>query len=480
MLYYILAGVSIGLFALTWLGFTLLVVILSSFMILLSLLNSRMKMIDKDMIIGFVVTSIVFSVIASPWYGADILPISSIALFSAAFSYVALRLGNSTKSLPMLVLLLVVCSALPLLFFRSELTDTGLVYIGLKDRGVYLDQVAELKTPNFNQFSQLYGIQVLLFIAGLWFFLTSIKAFKRENLFFLLTLALLMFLASTAIRFIGYFGIFVSVLSAYFIVKISDIISKSVKKDVFIPVMVLSAILFTQQLMPLLPTLTFSVSDDWHNGLQWLKNNSNPDSVVMSWWDYSQWVNGVAERKTVVNNQPPGRFDDQMIFFGTNDSNKAREMLKKYNVSYVIVSRGYLVRMPTSGKFLNETIEFNTASPSRIGSLFSARFGTGFKTFYDSSLNVAWDEYPDGKKVYYAEIGMFNQEQGTYRNQYVKASITGVEFNEDYLFMFSDLFIRIPAQTKNRVFFNLMYTNSTMPYLELVKDAGEVRIYEVV
>lgn len=473
LLYYALAGVSTGLFALTWLGFPMLIVLISAFISLLSISNQYFKLLDKDMVIGFLIMSIAFGVIASLWYGIQIIPFISVMLFSTMLSYVALRLENNGKSMLILVAILVICSVPLLLLFKSSIVDVGLTYLSLKDKDISLGYVAELKTPTTYDVYQHYGTQILLFIFGLAIFATFPKKLNRETLFFIISFFILVLLASAAIRFLQYAGFFVSIFSAYLLTKLSDIISASLKKDAFIPVMLLSALLLFPP-----PIFHSSVSNDWYNALQWLKANSGESDVVMNWWDYSPWVNGIAGRKTVVNNQPLNRLYDQVTFFATNDWNNAKEILKKYNVSYVIVSRGYLAKMYTLSTLINETIEFNTASPSRIGGLYSATFGTGFKTYYDSNLNVAWDEYPNGKKVYYKEIGLFDQQ--TYKNQYVKAGITGVEFNEDYLFMFSDLFIRIPAQTKDRVFFNLMYTNSTMPYLELVKDAGEVRVYKVV
>jgi hypothetical protein len=189
-------------------------------------------------------------------------------------------------------------------------------------------------------------------------------------------------------------------------------------------------------------------------------------------------VNGIAERKTVVNNQPPGRFDDAMIFFGTKDWEEARELLNKYNVSYVIVSRGYLVRIRSAEKFLNETIDFQMTKPSSQGALYLIRFSSKFKTYFDPISRVAWDEeYGSGRKTYYREVGVFNEELS--RTQYFTANVPGAEFNDDYIFIFSDAAIRIPKETKDRGFFNLMYTNSTIPFLKLVKETSEVRIYKV-
>ena len=473
-MYYALAGVSAGLFALTWLGFPMLLVTLSAFVLLLSFLNPYMRLLDRDMVIGFLILSVVFSGIASLWYGTEITPILSLALFSTAFSYVSLRLEDNRRALPILIGIIIVCSLPILLFFRSWIVDAGLTYIGLRDREVQLEYVAELTAPDFNQIFQNYDVQLLPFVLGLGLFVTSQKDFRRENIFFITSFVIFIFLASSAIRFLQYFGFFVSILAAYFINKISELLSSSLKKDVFLPVLLVLA-LFMLYIAPQI--VQSSISDDWYSSLQWLRNNSNQADVVMNWWDYSPWVNAIAERKTVVNNQPPGRFDDSMVFFGTSDWEKAHDILKKYNVSYVVVSRGTITKIQAAEKFIDEKIDFQSAPTTREGPLYSLRFSNKFKTYFDPNSKVAWDEYAGGKKMYYRKIGLFNDQ--VYKTQYFEANLTGVDFDNDYLFIFSDVFLRIPAETEKRVFFDLMFTDSDIPYLELVKEEGEVRIYKV-
>ncbi|NYZ78925.1 glycosyltransferase family 39 protein [Candidatus Micrarchaeota archaeon] len=471
-IYYALAGVSLGLFSLEWGGFPMLVVPLCGFMLLCAILNSRLKLLDNNMVMGFLLFSAVSTGIASLWYGSDILPIFAAELISAAFSYIAVRFeGNSRVPL---VLVAIILSFIPILyFFGGDIINVGLTYVGLRDRDVYLQYVAELQTPHFNDFSNLYGVQLLSFLIGLGLFVMSTKELKRHTLLFAACFIFFLFLASSALRFLQYFGIFVSIFSAYLLVKIFEVVNKSVKKDVFIPLMLLSALLFMQ---PPVPTIV--ISGDWYNSLQWLRSNSHSTDVVLTWWDYSPWVNGVAWRKTVVNNQPPGRFDDDMIFFGTDDWSKAQNLLEKYNVSYVIVSEGILDNIKTSQSFINKTINFQQSRVLSQGNLYQMGFSGSFRTYFDPTSKLAWDQDYSGGKTYYRELGVLNA--GTSEEQHFTANLSGAQFNDYYLFIYSDIAVRIPKDTKDRVFFNLMYTNSTIPYLKLVKETGEVRIYKVI
>ncbi|MCX6776435.1 MAG: glycosyltransferase family 39 protein, partial [Candidatus Micrarchaeota archaeon] len=257
--YYALAGISTGLFALTWAGFPLVVVILSAFMLVISLFNPYLRLLEKDVTIGFLVLSTVFAVIASLWYGFGVMPFLGMMLFSALFSYVALRLENNRNAFVILLAIVLLCSLPLLILSNSSIVDAGLAYMGLREKGIYLENVAELQTPTLTNISQHYGLQLLPFLVGLILFLTSLKKFNRATLLFLVSFALLALLASTAIRFLQYAGIFVSIFSAYLLNRLSDIASSSVKKDVFIPVMILSAVLFYPPQI-----VHHSVSDDWY------------------------------------------------------------------------------------------------------------------------------------------------------------------------------------------------------------------------
>jgi len=45
-----------------------------------------------------------------------------------------------------------------------------------------------------------------------------------------------------------------------------------------------------------------SISNDWLDTLEWLKNNTPQDAVIGSWWDYGYWIQTMAERATLADN----------------------------------------------------------------------------------------------------------------------------------------------------------------------------------
>jgi len=47
----------------------------------------------------------------------------------------------------------------------------------------------------------------------------------------------------------------------------------------------------------------FNIStNDWPDAMQWLRENTPEDAVIMSWWDYGYWISTLAERKTLADN----------------------------------------------------------------------------------------------------------------------------------------------------------------------------------
>jgi len=43
-------------------------------------------------------------------------------------------------------------------------------------------------------------------------------------------------------------------------------------------------------------------TNDWAHSLEWLKENTPEDAVVVSWWDYGYWISVIGERKSVSDN----------------------------------------------------------------------------------------------------------------------------------------------------------------------------------
>ena len=80
------------------------------------------------------------------------------------------------------------------------------------------------------------------------------------------------------------------------------------------------------------------------DAIEWLKENSGPSDVVMSWWDYGYWIVFVANRTVMADGLTINSSQIRQIarsFMGTEL--EAYEMALLYNVSYIMVDIGYEV-----------------------------------------------------------------------------------------------------------------------------------------
>ncbi|MGI0046225.1 MAG: peptidylprolyl isomerase [Nitrosotalea sp.] len=79
-------------------------------------------------------------------------------------------------------------------------------------------------------------------------------------------------------------------------------------------------------------------TNDWPDAMGWLKNNTPPNSVIASWWDYGYWIQTLGNRTTFVDN---ATLDTNKIagiakmFLASPDV--AWKMLQDMHANYVLV-----------------------------------------------------------------------------------------------------------------------------------------------
>ncbi|KIM34096.1 glycosyltransferase family 66 protein [Serendipita vermifera MAFF 305830] len=96
-----------------------------------------------------------------------------------------------------------------------------------------------------------------------------------------------------------------------------------------------------------------AVIDDFREAYYWLRQNTPKDAVVMSWWDYGYQIAGMADRPTLVDNNTWNNTHIATVgkAFASSEEN-AYPLLKKHDVSYVLVLLGSLIQY--SGDDLNK------------------------------------------------------------------------------------------------------------------------------
>jgi asparagine N-glycosylation enzyme membrane subunit Stt3 len=135
-------------------------------------------------------------------------------------------------------------------------------------------------------------------------------------------------------RFLYYLTLNVGILSALAVYTLAiRAKGKNVLQNAIIltiPLLIIS-LPFARNMGALQP---YSITNDWHSGLTWLKNQPDTGKVT-AWSDYGHWIKYVSDKEP--NLLPgPGGGEVAKLFLSENDS-QSRELLDKLGTVYVIV-----------------------------------------------------------------------------------------------------------------------------------------------
>jgi len=137
-----------------------------------------------------------------------------------------------------------------------------------------------------------------------------------------------------------------------------------------------------------------AVDAEWGNALTWLRNNTDKDAIIMTWWDYGYWILDVARRTPVVD---PGSWhsiaDDDIarVYIGTDDS-EAVEIMTRWGATYLVFSEVEIAILPLmTDRVLGEAYGDGTDIPPELrDSLFARSFREDFESEHGLSR-----VYPD-------------------------------------------------------------------------------------
>lgn len=87
-----------------------------------------------------------------------------------------------------------------------------------------------------------------------------------------------------------------------------------------------------------------NIIDDFREAYYWLRQNTEKDAVVMSWWDYGYQIAGMADRTTLVDNNTWNNTHIATVGKAmASNEDIAYPILRRHDVDYVLVIFGGLL-----------------------------------------------------------------------------------------------------------------------------------------
>lgn len=393
-------GLFLALGFASWGGIQFLLMPIGLFIIALPFLRKDHRFLLWSMPFFVTVTMVVSLVFARPGISfltgiggfALIGPIASlvITIFIQKFSGHKTAMRNSLVVLGGIIIIGIVITSSKILSLPS-FRYLNAINPFLTTQNALVDSIAEHATPTLVQAFSFLAVLLLFAGLGIWLIFrkdaenkntSSNISIKNEMTVFALIIGLLgVYTGATFARLELFSSISVITLSS---IGLSVITSEILKKGVIQGkkavirysgkftkisyVIVIVALLLIPSVFPVNanwtsitkapPTIlnggsNFAVvTDDWPKTLEWIKNNTQKDSVIASWWDYGYWITTLGERKTLADN---ATIDTDRIakiaktFLSTPD--QGWNLLQELDADYVVV---YVVGQ----KFVSNDQEF--------------------------------------------------------------------------------------------------------------------------
>jgi dolichyl-diphosphooligosaccharide---protein glycosyltransferase len=79
-------------------------------------------------------------------------------------------------------------------------------------------------------------------------------------------------------------------------------------------------------------------TDDWTDAMEWLSQNTEPDAVIASWWDYGYWITTLGNRPSLADNATLNHTRIQTIArMFVSDEESAMKIVQDLKADYLVV-----------------------------------------------------------------------------------------------------------------------------------------------
>ncbi|MEZ0289860.1 MAG: hypothetical protein ABWJ42_02075 [Sulfolobales archaeon] len=236
--------------------------------------------------------------------------------------------------------------------------------------------IAEYQPTNMGYVLNVYGSIVVLSIFSIIYGLYLLLTKRDLASFYLVILGIaILYVLSNLSYFISYAVVALTIISSLFLgllVKSSSQIFTRVRRYLsfssILSVVILVSVLLShvyvvysyhipayRSHLPMIVTSGIAVNtpaDAWIRALEWIRNNTPRDAVIVAWWDYGYWITPLGERASIADGSTINGTQIEILakILSTNNESIAVDMMKRYlhlqpNKTYVLVYDAFLVNM---------------------------------------------------------------------------------------------------------------------------------------
>ncbi len=372
-------GLFFGLVALTWGGFTYILLLLTAFYGVMVFLDiTELVDIGDNVIIGSIVVSISMVIIgntianwgtSNPFILIHILSVLAL-VFYFALCRLMVRRAIVTRKNGIAIFLIAVALAGSFPFVGSSL---GIIDFKVARKFIILLNpfetpetgmhvtVQEYAKPTVSDWFSRYSFYPFLALAGVIYCLSRRKL---QDILLILWAGSGFYAGLSAIRSTMLFTPALCLLSAFATREFISILSrgrsirslvasksKSARElarneltmaKVGAPLAILTVLLIVSPSLILGLQLVRGrgpvLGQGWYDALTWMKRETPEDSIVASWWDYGHWITSVAERRCVTDGATTNFSTIQATARAyLSPEDVATDIFERYDVEYIMV-----------------------------------------------------------------------------------------------------------------------------------------------
>lgn len=80
------------------------------------------------------------------------------------------------------------------------------------------------------------------------------------------------------------------------------------------------------------------IADYWISSMEWIRYNTEPDSRIISWWDYGHWINFFGQKNTVLRNEHASLDMIYRVAYAYTEGNESEliKTMKDYGSKYAL------------------------------------------------------------------------------------------------------------------------------------------------